>query len=438
MKRLRADRHCFDEEYSPPGLCNVGAAIAAAGVVASTASSLHSANVAKGAANRQAAAAQTASENQLQAAREANQMQWAMNQQANLNQAPYMQAGQMGLSALTGALFGTPNQPTAGYGNQPAFGPSGPGVQQDFTQLPNQYGGQAVQNQPGAPMNNAPGRATIQPVNPNTPEGRRTAQGINLGQFAGQIAGQQGQVGQGGQAAPPPGSPPGVANTPTGITTPGTTATPIGGLQNYGASQGQLNAAGGAFSGQLGRQFSNADLNAQLAPNYQFQLGQGLQALKASRAATGMLQTGQGLKDINDYAQNQAAGAYQQAFQNWNTQQNQLYTRLQGLISPGSAAAGQMASINAQTGANMAQTGMAGAQRAADFATSGAAAQAAGQVGSANAIAGGIGSAATGAMNAYNIYSRNNPSTPTTTTGMVGNAGYMASDNPAWANYTGG
>ena len=141
-------------------------------------------------------------------------------------------------------------------------------------------------------------------------------------------------------------------------------------------------------------------MNSQLAPNYQFQLDQGEQQLKASLAATGMLQTGEGLKDINNYAQNYAGNAYQNAFNNWNTQQNQLYNRLQGMIAPGSAAASAAGGAATSAGSGIAQTGMLGASAANNYMTQSAAANAAGTMGSNNALTGAIGSGLTGYNNA--------------------------------------
>ena len=132
-------------------------------------------------------------------------------------------------------------------------------------------------------------------------------------------------------------------------------------------------------------QFNASDLNANLAPNYDFQLQQGLGAVKNFENSTGGLIGGNALKGINDYAQNYAQGAYQQAFQNYTANQTNIFNRLSNI-----AGLGQTAN---QTSAN---AGTALSQAASNYATSGAAASAAGQVGSANAISQGL-------MNAGNL-----------------------------------
>jgi hypothetical protein len=157
---------------------------------------------------------------------------------------------------------------------------------------------------------------------------------------------------------------------------------------------------GGPYQGQLQKSFAPSDLT--LDPSYQFRLDQGLQALKASKAATGSLQTGQGLKDITNYAQGAASQEYQSAYDRFMNNQNTLYNRLSGIAGIGSGAAGQVAGVGAQTAGGMGSniTGAAGqaggymtggAARAGDYSTSAAAARAAGTVGAGNAITGGVG-----------------------------------------------
>lgn len=147
---------------------------------------------------------------------------------------------------------------------------------------------------------------------------------------------------------------------------------------------------GAADYGSLGQSFNASDLNANLAPSYAFQLQQGMQAEQASQAAQGGLLTGQGQKDIQQYAQNYASTGYQQAYQNYVTNQTNLYNRLTGMSQTGQAAAAGVGAAGQQTGANIAQTAMTGAQGAAGYATSAAGAQAAGQIGQANAWTGAI------------------------------------------------
>ena len=110
------------------------------------------------------------------------------------------------------------------------------------------------------------------------------------------------------------------------------------------ANQALLNAmglggAGGPGAGYLTQQFGPQDLNAQMAPSYQFMLNQGQQGLQASAAARGGLLTGQGAKDVAQYNQNFASTGYQQAYNNFVNNQNMLYNRLGGISSLGQNAA---------------------------------------------------------------------------------------------------
>lgn len=173
------------------------------------------------------------------------------------------------------------------------------------------------------------------------------------------------------------------------------------GTTSLGALTGAMGLGGGGpYQGQLQKTFGPSDLT--LDPSYQFRLDQGLQALRASKAATGSLQTGQGLKDITNYAQGAASQEYQSAYDRFMNNQNTLYNRLSGIAGIGSGAVGQVAGVGAQTAGGMGSniTGAAGqagsymtggAARAGDYSTSAAAARAAGTVGAGNAITGGVG-----------------------------------------------
>jgi hypothetical protein len=134
---------------------------------------------------------------------------------------------------------------------------------------------------------------------------------------------------------------------------------------------------------QFTHQFNASDLNSNLAPNYQFQLDQGLGAVKnASNLQTGLL-SGNTLKGINDYAQNFAGNAYQQAFNNYNANQTNIFNRLSNIAGLGQTANASTAQAGTSLGTGAAQSQVAsGAYTAA------------GGVNSANAITGGINNAA--------------------------------------------
>jgi len=132
-------------------------------------------------------------------------------------------------------------------------------------------------------------------------------------------------------------------------------------------------------SGYLTNQFNNQDLNAQLAPNYAFQLGQGQQATNAQSNATGGLVGGNAMKGLQDYTQNAAGSAYQNAFNNYQSQRTGIYNTLAGIAGLGQ---------NAQnTTANLAQ----GTTNAiSNLGVGAATASAGGTMGVANALGGGI------------------------------------------------
>jgi hypothetical protein len=142
--------------------------------------------------------------------------------------------------------------------------------------------------------------------------------------------------------------------------------------------------------------FTAADLQTNLAPNYEFMKGQGLGATRQALNVGGggsNVERG-GIKFAEDYASN----AYQNALDNYMKQQTQsfnqqqtglgnVYNRLAGIAGIGQTAVGQTANLGTGTAANLGQLGIGGAS-----------ALGAGQIGAANAMAGGyqgIGNAAT-------------------------------------------
>ena len=129
----------------------------------------------------------------------------------------------------------------------------------------------------------------------------------------------------------------------------------------------------------LTSQFSNADLNAQLAPNYAFQLQQGQGATNAASNATGGMVGGNALQGLNQFSQNFAQNAYQNAFNNYQAQQTNIFNRLSGIAGIGMQGATGASNALLGTGTNVAQLTQGIGQ-----------AQAAGQIGQANAYAGGI------------------------------------------------
>ena len=144
-------------------------------------------------------------------------------------------------------------------------------------------------------------------------------------------------------------------------------------MQSLGLGPG----GGGVGTGVLNKPFNPTNL--QNTPGYQWQFGQGEQALLNAKTATGGVGGGNTLQALVGYGQGMASTEYQQALQNYMAQQQQSFGQLQTLAGSGQNAAAQLGSLGNQSAATI-----------GNDLTSGAAATAAGQVGSANAINNGI------------------------------------------------
>lgn len=140
--------------------------------------------------------------------------------------------------------------------------------------------------------------------------------------------------------------------------------------------------------GEFRQTFAPSDLTTD--PSYQWRLDQGLQALKASKNATGSLQTGQGLKDIVNYSQGAASQEYQNAYDRFMRNQETAYGRLSGLAQTGINAAGTLGNAYGSYAANKGQNIIGSAANSGNYLTGAAASQGAGMVGGANAITGAI------------------------------------------------
>jgi hypothetical protein len=133
---------------------------------------------------------------------------------------------------------------------------------------------------------------------------------------------------------------------------------------------------------------------AEATPGYQFTLQQGLKATQNSAAARGLGTSGAALKGASTYATGLADSTYndvyQRALNTFNTNYKSASdnaTRLGTIVGNGQNAAGGLGALGAQTTANIGNT-----------ITSGANAQAAGTIGSANALTGALGSLGNNAM----------------------------------------
>ena len=119
-------------------------------------------------------------------------------------------------------------------------------------------------------------------------------------------------------------------------------------------------------------QFDANDLNTNLAPNYAFQLGQGQMANQRAANVGGGALSGNTLTGLNRYTQDYAGNAYQQAFNNYNTQRNNIYNTLSNIAGLGNTSNAQAIGAGNTYGTNTTNltTGLAAAQAGANVAQS--------------------------------------------------------------------
>jgi hypothetical protein len=92
----------------------------------------------------------------------------------------------------------------------------------------------------------------------------------------------------------------------------------------------------------LTHQFNAADLQAGLAPNYDFMLQQGQGANRNLANVGGGLLSGNTLQGMQNYTQNYAGNAYQTAFDNYQKQRQNIYGNLSNAAGMGQTSLGQL------------------------------------------------------------------------------------------------
>lgn len=90
-------------------------------------------------------------------------------------------------------------------------------------------------------------------------------------------------------------------------------------------------------------------------PGYAFELQQGTQALQNSAAAGSGALTGAALKDLLGYSQNFARTGYNDAFNRYQTQQGNIFSRLASIAQLGQNAAAGVGSTGANIAGNAGQ-----------------------------------------------------------------------------------
>lgn len=139
--------------------------------------------------------------------------------------------------------------------------------------------------------------------------------------------------------------------------------------------------------GSLSKSFGASDF--QTDPGYQFRMDEANKALQRSQAAKGGLLSGAAAKELTRYNQGAASDEYMNAYNRFNTNQSNLYNKLAGLSGTGQQAANTLGTLGQNTATNVGNNMMAAGN-----------AQAAGQVGAANAWSTGLGNASSGIQSA--------------------------------------
>jgi hypothetical protein len=240
-----------------------------------------------------------------------------------------------------------------------------------------------------------------------TPNGYDPSSGYRLGAGGG--------ISQGIPGGTTFGGPSGVGG-PTGPQGMG----PVGGsgLPTAGAPAG--GQTGGLGYGSLTKSFDTSDWQ-KLSPAYNFQLRQGQQGVMNADAAGAGALSGAAQKDLIDYNQSAANTSFNSAFNQYQTQQGNIFSRLSGIAQLGQASAN-----------NTGQQGTALAGQAAQSATNIGTAQAGGIVGGANAWSGGINSAAP-----WLSQFAGGGSTPEINTTQIGNNANDVVNNTNWMDTSG-
>ena len=152
--------------------------------------------------------------------------------------------------------------------------------------------------------------------------------------------------------------------------------------------------------GYLEQQFNPTQAQLDAYPGYQFQLQTGGQALEnANTPGVGAL-SGAALKSLMSFNQGTAASNYSNYFNQFQTQQNNIFNRLSNIASLGQNAAGNLGSAGANLGTGIAQA----------------------QAGAAGSIAGGIVGAGNSVGNSFALNSLLSNANGGNGLGVAGNA----------------
>lgn len=122
---------------------------------------------------------------------------------------------------------------------------------------------------------------------------------------------------------------------------------------------------GNPLTAALTKPFNPTMADLEGTPGYQFTQAQGLKAVQNSMAAKGLGGSGEALAGAANYSNNLAATTYQQQFQNYLTQNQQIFSMLSGQAGQGLGASGTLAQLGLAAGGGQASLGVGAGNAAA-------------------------------------------------------------------------
>jgi hypothetical protein len=150
------------------------------------------------------------------------------------------------------------------------------------------------------------------------------------------------------------------AGTTAGTNAVGTAATGTAALSPYttaGSTAANNLSAALQPGGALDTPFT-AQTMASMSPGYQFEQAQGDAGVQRAAAAAGLTGSGGTMKALSAYNQNLASTAYQNAFQDYTTQNQNLFNNLNSQAQQGQTAATTAAGMNTQASEYAGTTGV--------------------------------------------------------------------------------
>ena len=146
---------------------------------------------------------------------------------------------------------------------------------------------------------------------------------------------------------------------------------------------------GSGLYGKYARDFSMQDFQA--SPDYNFVLGENLEALDRQAAARGGLISGGALKASQRYGQQLASQEFDNAFNRYQINRANQLNPLQAMAGQGQTSAAQLGNVGQSYASNLANAGQNYANQAGAAYGAAGQAQASGYMGMANAASGGLG-----------------------------------------------